>query len=152
MLIIMVNNNMSNQVLRTAFENIDNPNLLLAEHYSYFRQGVNLGADYRVNKMRAFNVGYSWKGVSRTDGQGNTSSHSPQVGVKLTPTDWLSLLTNYTLTTRKGYNNVASEGDGGRGDSADLQIMREASSGTTSISSQKCIPWIGHHLIEFLDL
>ena len=100
-------NNMSNQVLRTAFENIDNPNLLLAEHYSYFRQGVNLGADYRVNNMLGLNVGYSWKGFNRTDGQGNSSSHSPQVGLKLNATDWLSLLTNYTLTIRNGYNNVA---------------------------------------------
>jgi opacity protein-like surface antigen len=100
-------NNTSNQVLRTAFENIDNPNLLAAEHYSYFRQGVNLGADYRVNSKVAFNVGYSWKGFTRTEGQGNTSTHSPQVGVKLSPTNWLSLLANYTLTTRSGYNNLA---------------------------------------------
>ena len=101
--------------MRTAFGNIDNQNLLLAEHYSYFRQGVNLGADYRVNSMLAFNVGYSWKGVSRTEGQGTTSSHSPQVGVRLAPTDWLSLLTNYTFTTRSGYNNIAFLTETGEG-------------------------------------
>ena len=65
--------------------------------------------------MLAFNVGYSWKGVSRTEGQGNTSSHSPQVGIKLAPTDWLSLLTNYTLTTRSGYNNLAFLREAGEG-------------------------------------
>ena len=108
-------NNTNNQVLRTAFGNIDNQNLLSAEHYSYFRQGVNLGADYRVNSMVAFNLGYNWKGVSRSEGQGTTSEHSPQVGVKLSPTDWLSLLANYTFTTRSGYNNLAHIMETGEG-------------------------------------
>ena len=118
-------NNMSNQVLSTAFGGIDNPNLLTAPCIiRASRQGVNLGADYRVNNMLAFNVGYSWKGFNRTDGQGNSSSHSPQVGLKLTATDWLSLLTNYTLTIRNGYNNTyVHNGIGGRGTSADLQIL-----------------------------
>jgi hypothetical protein len=101
------NNNTGNRILTRAFENIDNPSLLLAEHYSYFRQAVNLGADYRVNQMLAFNLGYTWKGVSRTEGQGTTNSSSPQVGMRLLPTDWLSLLANYTFTTRSGYNNTA---------------------------------------------
>ena len=110
--------------MRTAFGNIDNPNLLLAEQYSYFRQGVNLGADYRVNNMLAFTVGYTWQGVNRTNGQGTTSSHSPQVGIRLAPTDWLSLIANYTFTTRSGNNNVAFLTEaGGRDDSADLQIL-----------------------------
>ena len=57
--------------------------------------------------MLAFTVGYAWKGVDRTDGQGNTSSHSPQVGIRLAPTDWLSLIANYAFTTRTGSNYLA---------------------------------------------
>ncbi len=75
-----------------------------AEQYSYFRQAVNLGADYRVNNKLAFTAGYTWRGVSRTDGQGRTSSNSPQVGVRLVPTDWLSLIANYSYTGRTGSN------------------------------------------------
>ncbi|MFZ5447578.1 MAG: MtrB/PioB family outer membrane beta-barrel protein [Thermodesulfobacteriota bacterium] len=99
------NNNTANQILRAAFG--ENQNLLVAEQYSYFRQGVNLGADYRVNNMLAFNLGYAWKGVSRTDAQGRTSENSPQVGIKLVPTNWLSLMANYTYTTRIGTNSLA---------------------------------------------
>lgn len=88
-----------------AFGN--NPSLLGAEQYSYFRQGVNLGADYRVNNKVAFTVGYNWKGVSRSEEQGNTSSHSPQVGVRLAPANWLSLTANYAFTTRTGSNSLA---------------------------------------------
>jgi Putative outer membrane beta-barrel porin, MtrB/PioB len=96
------NDNTANQILRTAYG--DDQNLLNAMQYSYFRQAVNLGADYRVNNMLAFTVGYTWRGVSRTDGQGRTSSNSPQVGVRLVPTDWLSLLANYAYTSRTGSN------------------------------------------------
>lgn len=101
------NNNIdpSNQVLQRAFGT--NQTLLNAEQYSYFRQGINLGADYRVNNMAAFTAGYNWKGVNRTEGQGDTSSHSPQVGVRLAPANWLSLMANYTFTTRTGSNSVA---------------------------------------------
>ncbi len=98
-------NNTGNQILRTAFG--DNQSLLQAEHYSYFRQGVNLGADYRVNSMVAVTAGYTWKGDSRTEGQGNTSSHSPQVGIRLSPTDWMNLTANYAYTTRTGSNFLA---------------------------------------------
>jgi hypothetical protein len=96
------NDNTANQILRTAFG--DNQNLLNAEQYSYFRQTVNLGADYRVNSKVAFTVGYAWKGVSRTEEQGTTSSHSPQVGIRLVPTNWLSLMANYAFTSRTGSN------------------------------------------------
>jgi hypothetical protein len=99
------NDNTASNILTQAFAG--NQNLFLAEQYSYFRQGFNLGADYRVNQMLAFNVGYAWKGDSRTDGQGRTSSSSPQVGMKLAPTNWLSLLANYTFTTRTGTNFLA---------------------------------------------
>ncbi len=94
-----------NQVLLRAFGN--NPTLLAAEHYSYFRQGINLGADYRVNNKVAVTVGYNWKGDTRGNEQGNTSSHTPQAGVRVSPTNWLSLLANYSFTTRTGSNPLA---------------------------------------------
>ena len=103
------NDNTANQILRTAFG--DNQNLLNAEQYSYFRQAVNLGADYRVNNKLAFTAGYTWRGVSRTDGQGRTSSNSPQVGVRVVPTDWLSLIANYAYTGRTGSNFQWFEAD-----------------------------------------
>jgi hypothetical protein len=94
--------------LSQAFTLIGNEALLRAEHYSYFRQAVNLGAVYRVNNMLAVNLGYTWKGISRTEAQGRTSSHSPQVGIKLVPTNWMSLMANYTYTTRAGTNSLAA--------------------------------------------
>jgi hypothetical protein len=104
------NDNTANQILRTALG--DDQPLLQAEQYSYFRQSVNLGADYRVNQMVAFTLGYTWKGVSRTEGQGNTSSHTPQVGVRLLPTDWLSLMANYSITSRTGSNFLWTDSPG----------------------------------------
>ncbi len=86
--------------------------LLPVEWYDYFRQGVNLGADYRVNNMLAFDVGYNWQGVDRTNAQGNTSSHTPRVGLRLSPTSWLSLMTNYALTSRTGTKFMVSENEG----------------------------------------
>ena len=99
------NDNTANQILRTAFT--DNQSLLRTEQYSYLRQNANLGANYRVNKKLAFTVGYTWKGVSRTEGQGHTSSHSPQAGIRLSPTNWLTLMANYAFTTRQGSNFLA---------------------------------------------
>ena len=66
------------------------------------RQTVNLGADYKVNNMLAFDAGYTWQGVDRTDEQGNTTSNSPQVGIRLFPTDWLNLIANYAYSARLG--------------------------------------------------
>jgi len=102
------NNNTTNQILRTAFPAADQ-NILNSQQYSYFRQAVDLGADYRVNNMMAFTLGYDWKGDSRSDGQGRTSSHSPKVGVRLSPTNWLSLIANYAFTTRTGSNFLFAE-------------------------------------------
>jgi len=97
------NNNLPNNILTTAFSGTNQP-LLNLEQYSYLRQGVNLGGDYRVNSMLAFTVGYAWQGVDRTNGQGRTSSNSPQVGLRLSPTDWLSLNANYAYVSRIGSN------------------------------------------------
>ena len=104
------NNNTANNLLATAFSGANQP-LLRLEQYSYLRQGVNLGADYRVNNKLAFTVGYAWQGVDRTNGNGRTSSNSPQVGVRLAPTDWLSLNANYSYTSRIGSNFLVVESE-----------------------------------------
>ena len=102
------NNNIGNSILSTAFSGANQP-LLHLEQYSYLRQTLNLGADYRVNSMLACNVGYAWQGVDRTEGQGRTSSNSPQVGVRVSPTDWLSLNANYAYVARVGSNFLQFE-------------------------------------------
>ena len=104
------NNNVNTNVLNLAF-NIPGGNAFLRpmEQYSYIRQTVNLGADYRVNNMLAFEVGYTWQGVDRNYEQGSTSSNSPRVGLRLSPTDWLSLTTNYEFTSRTGSNFLNHE-------------------------------------------
>jgi hypothetical protein len=96
------NNNTANQVLREAYEGDEA--LMQAEQYSYLRQTVNLNADYKVNPMMAVNVGYAWHGVSRTNGQGNTSTNTAKVGVRLCPTNWMNLMANYSYSARKGSN------------------------------------------------
>ena len=65
--------------------------------------------------MLAFTAGYSWQGVDRTNGQGSTSSNSPQVGLRLVPTDWLSLIANYAYTSRIGSNFLTAENEGNGG-------------------------------------
>ena len=102
------NNNTSNVILQTLEQNPTYNALLKAEQYSYFRQGVNFCADYRVNNLLAFTAGYIWSGVSRTEAQGRTSSNSPQFGMRLSPNDWLTLMANYTYTTRTGINSKSA--------------------------------------------
>ncbi|MCX5887927.1 MAG: MtrB/PioB family outer membrane beta-barrel protein [Deltaproteobacteria bacterium] len=108
------NNNTANQILTTAFSGTTSI-LRPMMQYSYLRQGANLGADYRVNNMLAFTAGYTWQGVDRTNGQGTTSSSSPQVGLRLTPTSWLSLNANYAYTVRLGWNFMVREQEGEAG-------------------------------------
>ena len=147
-----MDDNTANQVLQTAFA--AQPIALLgAEHYSYFRQAVNLGADYSVNQMLAFNLGYTWRGDSRTEGMGNTSSHSPQAGVRLLPTDWLSLMANYSFTTRTGSNFLWRRTRRRIHGHPDLQIIRgkpqpeQRQSHCRSVSRGYC-----HLLPQFFDL
>jgi hypothetical protein len=102
------NNQMPSKFLTTIFAGTNSPLLPLAQ-YNYFKQGFNLSADYRVNQMLAFNLGYAWQGTNRTNGQGDTSSHTPQVGVRLLPTDWLSLIANYAYVTRIGSKWLTTE-------------------------------------------
>jgi Putative outer membrane beta-barrel porin, MtrB/PioB len=101
------NNNLPSNILN-AFS-ASNRILVPLEQYSYLRQTVTAGADYRVNSKLAFNLGYAWQGVDRTNGQGRTSSNSPQVGIRLLPTDWLSLMANYAFTSRTGSNFLWAE-------------------------------------------
>ncbi|MGP8049649.1 MAG: MtrB/PioB family outer membrane beta-barrel protein, partial [Desulfobaccales bacterium] len=76
--------------------------LLYQEQYSYLRQTMNLGADYKVNSLVAFDLAYAYSTVDRTENQGNTSSNSPQFGIRLFPTSWLNLIANYTYSQRLG--------------------------------------------------
>ncbi len=96
------NNNTANEILRQAFG--DDNKALQAEHYSYLRQTVNLGADYKLNNKMAVNVGYAWQGFNRTNGQGTTSTNTGNVGFRLFPTDWLNLIANYSYSARRGSN------------------------------------------------
>ena len=122
------NENTANSILLQAFNvNLVSPaglasnqSLLMAEQYNYFRQAAKIGVDYSVNNWMCFNVGYTWQGVSRTNSQGSTASSTPQVGIKLVPADWLTLMANYSLTARTGSNfySVCAAGGGrarGRG-------------------------------------
>ena len=110
------NNDPNNQILSQAFNTPSGASFLRPlMQYSYLRQNVNLGADYRVNQMLACTVGYTWQGTDRTNNQGTTSSHSPQVGLRLSPTDWLSLKANYAYTARIGSNFLTAENEGEAG-------------------------------------
>jgi hypothetical protein len=97
------NNNLDNSLLRTlsSFSGTNQP-LLLQEQYSYLKQTMNLGADYKVNSMLAFDLAYAYSTVDRTENQGNTSSNSPQFGIRLFPTSWLNLIANYAYSERLG--------------------------------------------------
>ena len=118
------NDNKNNSVLAQAFSNPTGASFLRPlEQYGYLRQSVNFGADYRVNQMLAVTAGYTWQGTDRSQEQGNTSSHSPQVGVRLFPTNWLSLTANYAYTARIGSNFLTIGERGGGGGSANLQIL-----------------------------
>ena len=110
------NDNKNNSILAQAFSNPTGASFLRPlEQYGYLRQSVNFGADYRVNNLLAVTAGYAWQGTDRTQEQGNTSSHSPQVGVRLFPTNWLSLTANYAYTARIGSNFLTAESEGEAG-------------------------------------
>jgi len=95
------NNHLNNSVLLDAFAGVNRP-LLYQEQYSYLRQTMNLGADYKVNSLVAFDLAYAYSTVDRTENQGNTSSNSPQFGIRLFPTSWLNLTANYAYSERLG--------------------------------------------------
>jgi Putative outer membrane beta-barrel porin, MtrB/PioB len=109
------NNQMPTKFLTTVFPGTNNSSLLNLEQYNYFKQSFNLGADYRVNSMLAATVGYTFQGTDRSNSQGNTTSSSPQVGIRLTPTNWLGLIANYAYTARIGSNFLTTEQEGEAG-------------------------------------
>lgn len=96
------NNNLTNNLLLTAFST--NQPLLNMEQYSYLRQTITVGADYKVNSTVAFDIANAVQLVDRSHGEGHTSNESPQVGIRFFPTDWLNLTANYAYSDRKGSN------------------------------------------------
>src|SRR5208337_1993279 len=95
------NSNLTNNLLLTAFSGANRP-LLNMEQYSYLRQTVTVGADYKVNSTVAFDFANTVQLVDRSHGEGNTSNESPQVGIRFFPTNWLNLIANYTYSNRVG--------------------------------------------------
>jgi hypothetical protein len=95
------NNNTNNSILRSAFSG-DNQPLLKMEQYSYLRQTFTGGADYKVNSKLALDFAYAYQRLDRDHGQGHTSSNSPQMGIRVFPTSWLTLTANYAYVNRKG--------------------------------------------------
>jgi hypothetical protein len=96
------NNNLNNTLLQSAFAPVANRPFILQEQYSYLRQTVKAGVDYKVNDMVALDAAYTFAAVDRTENQGNTTSSSPQFGIRLFPTSWLNLIANYTYSQRLG--------------------------------------------------
>ena len=93
---------MNNSLLLAAFGVPASQLLLQQEQYSYLRQTVKGGVDYKVNDMVALDAAYTFAAVDRTENQGNTTSNSPQFGIRLFPTSWLNLIANYTYSQRLG--------------------------------------------------
>ncbi|MGA7563981.1 MAG: MtrB/PioB family outer membrane beta-barrel protein [Desulfobaccales bacterium] len=96
------NNNLNNSLLLSAFGVPGSQLLLQQEQYSWLRQTVNMGAGYKVNDLVALDAAYTFSAVDRTENQGNTSSNSPQFGIRLFPTSWLNLIANYAYSERLG--------------------------------------------------
>ena len=55
-----------------------------------------------MNDLVALDAAYTFSAVDRTENQGNTTSNSPQFGIRLFPTSWLNLIANYTYSQRLG--------------------------------------------------
>ncbi len=96
------NNYLNNTLFQNAFAPVANRPFILQEQYSYLRQTVKGGVDYKVNDLVALDAGYTFSATDRTEDQGNTTSNSPQFGIRLFPTSWLNLIANYTYSQRLG--------------------------------------------------
>jgi len=113
------NKDLSNSLLQRAFREGghhggENGSLLRMEHYSYFRQTITAAGDFKLHKKIAFDFGYTYQQVDRTFNQGDTSTYTPKVGVRLFPTSWLNLIANYSYSMRKGSNfQVLEQGEQG---------------------------------------
>jgi hypothetical protein len=100
------NDNLNNPVLINAFygSNSVNVPLLKMEQYSYLRQAVNFGADYRINPYAAVDLGYTYDSVDRDFNEGATSTNTPKVQFRVYPCDWLNLIASYEYSNRNGSN------------------------------------------------
>lgn len=97
------NQNLNNPILSAAFGTTPTDMALLAsEQYSWLRQTVTGGAQYKLNDLAALDFTYAYQEVNRTLDQGDTSTNSPQVGVRLFPCAWLNLIANYAYSDRQG--------------------------------------------------
>ena len=95
-------NSSPNKKVMAAIIEDNDQELFNKEHYSYLRQAATVGADYKVNKILAFDVAYAWQRVDRDHALGHTLSNTPQAGIRLFLTDWLNLIANYSFTDRQG--------------------------------------------------
>jgi hypothetical protein len=95
------NSNLTNNLLLTAFSGANRP-LLNMEQYSYLRQTVTAGVDYKVNSTVAFDFANTVQLVNRSHGEGDSTNESPQVGIRFFPTNWLNLIANYAYSNRVG--------------------------------------------------
>lgn len=106
-------------------DNLNNPEALLLwagngiplslirqEQYSYLRQSVTVGGDYKINSKVAFGVEYTYDETSRSEGLGTTTSNTPKAAVRFYPCDWLNLIADYAHVSRSGddFLTVASSG------------------------------------------
>ena len=100
------NDNLNNPVLINAFFGSTGVNLplLQMEQYSYLRQAVSLGADYRINPYAAVDLGYTYDAVDRDFNEGSTSTNTPKVQFRVYPCDWLNLIAGYAYSNRNGSN------------------------------------------------
>ncbi|MGO9018550.1 MAG: MtrB/PioB family outer membrane beta-barrel protein [Syntrophobacteraceae bacterium] len=98
------NDNLNNPVLLNAFfgSNGVNVPLLKMEQYSYLRQTVNLGADYKITPYAAVDLGYTYGSVDRDFNEGSTSTNTPKVQFKFYPCDWVNLIAGYAYSNRSG--------------------------------------------------
>jgi hypothetical protein len=74
------------------------------EQYSYLRQAVNFGADYKINHYAAVDLGYTYDSVDRDFNEGSTSTNTPKVQFRVYPCDWLNLIASYAYSNRSGSN------------------------------------------------
>jgi len=100
------NDNLNNPVLINAFYGSNSVNLplLKMEQYSYLRQAVNFGADYKFNSKVAVDLGYTYDSVDRDFNEGSTSTNTPKVQFRVYPCDWLNLIASYAYSNRNGSN------------------------------------------------
>ncbi|MGO9553944.1 MAG: MtrB/PioB family outer membrane beta-barrel protein [Syntrophobacteraceae bacterium] len=98
------NDNLNNPEVRLLWAGNSNFPLALAEReqYSYVRQSITVGADYKINSKVTADVEYTYDETDRNEGLGTTSNNIPKVGVRLYPCDWMTLMADYAHVSRTG--------------------------------------------------